>query len=829
MAKTPKKNTNEESDNSNVPIVIEHDRIQIRPIVTEMRESYLDYAMSVITMRALPDIRDGLKPVHRRILYAMHEMGLTSGGRFRKSAAVVGEVLGKYHPHGDVAVYDSMVGMAQDFSYRYPLIFGQGNFGSIDGDNAAAMRYTEAKMSKMSSVFLQDLEKDTVAFRPNYDQTRNEPIVLPTIVTGLLLNGTLGIAVGMATNIPPHNLGEVIDACLHFNENPESTTEDLMEFIQGPDFPTGAVAYDKKDILHAYQTGRGGVTVRGEAEIIEQKGGQFQIIVSSLPYRTNKANFVESIADLVRDKKIDGIKGLRDESTREMRVVVDLKSGAHPQKVLNYLYKHTQLESVFHYNLVALVDGIPQTLSLKNFIEEFIKHRREVITRRTKFDLNKARDREHILLGLKKALDFIDEVISIIRGSRDAGAAKEALIKRFKFSDLQATAILEMRLQKLAGLERKAVETELKEKQILIAELESILTNYKKVTKIIGDELVSVRAIYADDRKTKIVKGGLKSMNEEDLIPEKESVLVYTAGGYVKRTDPMEYRKQNRGGVGTIDIETKEEDFVTMLIDANTHADLLFFTNQGRAYQIRMYDIPEGKRATKGKSINNFISLGGDERVTSILPISKQDKAKFESLMLVTKNGTAKKVAYESFKDVRRSGLLAISLEKGDELISVLALEKGNEVLLVSSHGQSIRFKESDIRQMGRGAAGVIGMKLEKSDFIINVNSISKDKNDLTLFTISEKGLGKRTKLSEYKVQKRGGSGILTAKVTEKTGSIISARIAGTEGELIAISKKGQTLRTDMSSVPVLGRSTQGVSIMKLRAGDSLASLAVID
>ena len=829
MAKTPKKNTNEESDNSNVPIVIEHDRIQIRPIVTEMRESYLDYAMSVITMRALPDIRDGLKPVHRRILYAMHEMGLTSGGRFRKSAAVVGEVLGKYHPHGDVAVYDSMVGMAQDFSYRYPLIFGQGNFGSIDGDNAAAMRYTEAKMSKISSVFLQDLEKDTVAFRPNYDQTRNEPIVLPTIVPGLLLNGTLGIAVGMATNIPPHNLGEVIDACLHFNENPESTTEDLMEFIQGPDFPTGAVAYDKKDILHAYQTGRGGVTVRGEAEIIEQKGGQFQIIVSSLPYRTNKANFVESIADLVRDKKIDGIKGLRDESTREMRVVVDLKSGAHPQKVLNYLYKHTQLESVFHYNLVALVDGIPQTLSLKNFIEEFIKHRREVITRRTKFDLNKARDREHILLGLKKALDFIDEVISIIRGSRDAGAAKEALIKRFKFSDLQATAILEMRLQKLAGLERKAVETELKEKQILIAELESILTNYKKVTKIIGDELVSVRAIYADDRKTKIVKGGLKSMNEEDLIPEKESVLVYTAGGYVKRTDPMEYRKQNRGGVGTIDIETKEEDFVTMLIDANTHADLLFFTNQGRAYQIRMYDIPEGKRATKGKSINNFISLGGDERVTSILPISKQDKAKFESLMLVTKNGTAKKVAYESFKDVRRSGLLAISLEKGDELISVLALEKGNEVLLVSSHGQSIRFKESDIRQMGRGAAGVIGMKLEKSDFIINVNSISKDKNDLTLFTISEKGLGKRTKLSEYKVQKRGGSGILTAKVTEKTGSIVSARIAGTEGELIAISKKGQTLRTDMSSVPVLGRSTQGVSIMKLRAGDSLASLAVID
>ncbi len=830
MAKISKKSSaGAEEKNPNTPILIEHDKIQVRPIVTEMRESYLDYSMSVITMRALPDIRDGLKPVHRRILYAMHEMGLTPSARFRKSAAVVGDVLGKYHPHGDTAVYDSMVGMAQDFSYRYPLIHGQGNFGSIDGDGAAAMRYTEAKMSKIATVFLQDLEKDTVNWRPNYDQTRNEPVVLPTIVPGLLLNGTLGIAVGMATNIPPHNLGEVMDACLHFNENPEATTEDLLEFIQGPDFPTGAVAYDKKDILHAYQTGRGGVTVRGEAEIVEQKGGQFQIIITSLPYRVVKANFVESIAELVHEKKIDGIKGLRDESTRDMRVVIDLKTGAHPQKILNYLYKHTQLEGNFNYNLVALVDGIPQTLSLKNFIEEFIKHRREVITRRTQFDLKKAEDREHILLGLKKALDFIDEVIKIIRASKDGPAAKEALIKRFKFSDLQATAILEMRLQKLAGLERKAVELELKEKQDLIAELKSILANPKKVTKIINDELTYVRTTYADERKTKIVKGGLKSMNEEDLIPEKESVLVYTAGGYVKRTDPMEYRKQNRGGVGTIDIETKEEDFVTMLVDANTHADLLFFTNQGRAYQIRMYDIPEGRRATKGKSINNFLSLGADERVTSILPISKQDKARFESLMLVTKNGTAKKVAYESFKDVRRSGLIAITLDKADELISVLALEKGDEVMLVSSLGQSIRFKESDIRQMGRTASGVIGMKLEKSDFIINVNSVSKDNKDLTLFTISEKGLGKRTKLTEYKVQKRGGSGILTSKVTDKTGPLISARIAGDDGELIAISKKGQTIRTDLKSVPVLGRSTQGVSIMKLRAGDGLASLAILD
>jgi len=820
MAKTPKEEPK---------IIVEHDRIMERPIVTEMRESYLDYAMSVITSRALPDVRDGLKPVHRRILFAMHEMGLTSGGRFRKSAAVVGEVLGKFHPHGDASVYDAMVGMAQDFSYRYPLVFGQGNFGSIDGDGAAAMRYTEAKMSKISNVFLQDLEKNTVNFRPNYDQTRKEPVVLPSIVPGLLLNGTLGIAVGMATNIPPHNLNEVMDACLHFNDNPESTTEDLMEFIQGPDFPTGAIAYNKKDMLHAYQTGRGGVVVRGEAEIVELKGGQFQIIITSLPYRTVKANFVESIANLVHEKKIDGIKGLRDESTRDMRVVIDLKTAAHPQKVLNYLYKHTQLENTFHYNLVALVDGIPQTLSLKSFVEEFIKHRREVIVRRTEFDLAKAKDREHILLGLKKALDFIDEVIKIIRASKDGAAAKEALIKRFKFSDLQATAILEMRLQKLAGLERKAVELELKEKQDLIAELESILKNPKKVTKIISTELEDVKKNYGDDRRTKIVKGGLKSMNEEDLIPEKESVLVYTAGGYVKRTDPTEYRKQNRGGVGSIDIETKEEDFVTMLVDANTHADLLFFTNQGRAYQIRMFDIPEGKRATKGKSINNFISLTADERVTSILPIGKNDKAKFESLMLVTKNGTAKKVAYEAFKDVRRSGLIAITLEKGDELISVLALEKNDDVLLVTKQGQSIRFKETDIRQMGRTAAGVIGMKLDKTDAVIGVNSVSKGMENLTIFTISENGLGKRTKLSEYKVQKRGGSGIITSKVTAKTGEIISARIAGDDGELIAISKKGQTLRTDLSAVPVLGRSTQGVSIMKLRAGDQLASLAILN
>jgi DNA gyrase subunit A len=797
-------------------------------ISKEMKDSFIDYAMSVITDRALPDVRDGLKPVHRRILYAMHEMGLTYSSRFRKSATVVGDVLGKYHPHGDVAVYDSMVGMAQDFSYRYPLIFGQGNFGSIDGDGAAAMRYTEAKMARISTELLRDLEKETVDFRPNYDQTRKEPIVLPTAVPSLLLNGTLGIAVGMATNIPPHNLGECLDATLHLIKEPDATTEDLLEHIKGPDFPMGGLIYGQADILHAYSTGRGGIVTRGEAEINEQKNGVFQIIITSIPYRVNKSALIESIASLVQEKKLEGIKGLRDESAKDIRIAIDLKSGVHPQKVLNYIYKHTQLEQSFNFNLVALVDGVPQTLSLKSILSLFITHRQVVVKRRTEFDLRKAKDREHILLGLKKALDHIDKVISVIRASKDTAVAKLNLMKEFKFSELQAVAILEMRLQKLAGLERKNVELELKEKQELIKELESLLASPKKMLALIASELEAIKEKYNDERRTRVIKGGVKAINEEDLIPEKESVLVYTKGGYVKRTDPGEYRTQKRGGVGVVDIETKEEDFVTMLMSANTHSDLLFFTNRGKAYQIKMYDIPEGKRATKGKSIMNFISLEDNERVTSILPISKETKKTVESLLMVTSQGVVKKVSAESFKDVRRSGLIAIKLDKADELSTVLPITKGDDVMLATTLGQSIRFKESDVREMGRAAGGVRAMKLGKGDFIVGVDRIAKGDNSQSFLVMGSNGLGKKTKVTEYKTQKRGGSGIKTAKVTPKTGKLIVAKIVGEESEIIAVSQKGQVIRVGLASIPTSGRQTQGVTIMKLRPGDSIASITCL-
>ena len=821
MPKEENSPASEKKDNNHINVIPVN-------ISKEMKESYLDYAMSVITARALPDVRDGLKPVHRRILYAMHEMGLNYQGRFRKSAAVVGDVLGKYHPHGDVAVYDSMVGMAQDFSYRYPLIFGQGNFGSIDGDGAAAMRYTEAKMAKISNEVLRDLEKETVDFRPNYDQTRQEPVVLPTAVPNLLLNGTLGIAVGMATNIAPHNLTETIDATIHLIENQEATTEDLMEFIQGPDFPTGGIIYSKADILHAYSTGRGGIITRGEAEIVEQKSETFQIIITSIPYRVNKADLIASIAELVQEKKLEGIKGIRDESTRDIRIVIDLKSGIHPQKVLNYIYKHSQLESTFHFNIVALVDGVPQTLSLKSLLAEFISHRQIVVKRRTEFDLRKAKEREHILLGLKKALDHIDQVIKVIRASKDTAVAKLNLMKEFKFSDLQTVAILEMKLQKLAGLERKNVELELEEKQKLIKELADLLANPKKMMKVISDELRDIKEKYGDDRRTRVVKGGVKAINEEDLIPEKESVLVFTKGGYVKRTDPSEYHTQKRGGVGVIDIEPKEEDFVTNLVSANTHSDLLFFTNRGKAYQIKMYDIPEGKRATKGKSVMNFISLDGDERVTSILPVDKETKKTVEHLIMVTKHGVAKKVSAESFKDVRRSGLIAISLDKNDELESVLPVVKGDDIILATTLGQSIRFKESDVREMGRSAGGVRAIKLKKGDFVIGVDIVVKGQNTVAFLTMGAEGRGKKTAIKEYKTQKRGGSGIKTAKVTAKTGKLIVAKVVGDESEIIAVSQKGQVIRVDLKSIPTSGRQTQGVTIMKLRPGDSIASIACL-
>lgn len=802
-------------------------RLVSRSITSEMKESFIDYAMSVITDRALPDVRDGLKPVHRRILYAMNEIGLNASAKTRKSATVVGEVLGKYHPHGDVAVYDSMVKMAQDFSMRYPLIVGQGNFGSIDGDGAAAMRYTEAKMSRIAGEMLKDIDKETVDFRPNYDGTHNEPVVLPAVAPNLLLNGTLGIAVGMATNIPPHNLVEVVDAVMHLADNKNATTEDLLQFIKGPDFPTGGIIFNEKDIHHAYATGRGGIVVRGVADIVETKSGQFQIVITEIPYRVNKAeSLIAGIADLVRDKKVEGIKGLRDESTKDIRVVIDLKNGSQPQKVLNTLYKHTQLEETFHLNLVALVDGVPQTLSLKSILVEFLKHRDEVVKRRTAYDLKKAQEREHILLGLTIALDNIDRVIKLIRASKTVEDARAGLMKEFKLSEIQANAILEMRLQKLAGLERQKVEDELKEVQAFIKEMKELLASPAKILKVIKNELAEIKEKYGDERRTKVIKGGVKVLSVEDLVPDEENALVLTAGGYIKRTNPDEYRRQKRGGVGVVDLDTKEEDFVTNFLTTSTHSDLLFFTDKGKAYQIKMYDIPEGKRATRGKSVMNFISLSDDEKITSILAMPKEKKGSVGSLFMVTENGTAKKVSTKSFQDVRASGIIAIKLAPADKLVSAELVEKDDDISIVTRDGQSIRFKESAIREMGRGAGGVRGIKLEKGDKVVGAHVIKPEWKSGHLLVISANGYGKRTELSEYKVQGRGGSGILTSKLTTKTGVVISSQVVtDEEDEVIAISKKSQVVRVGVKEIPALGRQTQGVRIMKLREGDSIASL----
>ncbi len=798
-------------------------------ISSEMKVSYLDYAMSVITQRALPDVRDGLKPVHRRILYAMNEMGLTSSAKFRKSAAVVGDVLGKYHPHGDVAVYDTMVKMAQTFSYRYPLILGQGNFGSVDGDSAAAMRYTEAKMSRLSSDLLNDIDKNTVDFRPNYDGSRKEPIVLPAAMPNLVLNGTLGIAVGMATNIPPHNISEVIDACVTLIDKDGVTNEDILDHIKGPDFPTGGMIFADKEMRHAYVSGRGGVVCRGEAEILETKQGLFQIIITSIPYRVNKSELIVHIADLVRDKKLEGIKDIRDESTKDIRVVIDLKNGIHPQKVLNYIYKHSELETKFHFNTLALLDGVPQTLSFKSMLEAFLAHRQVVIRRRTQFDLDKALEREHILIGLKKALDHIEAIIKTIKKSKDTPTAQLNLMKEFKFSDRQANAILEMRLQKLAGLERKNIELELEEKQKLIKELKTLLASERKILELIKTEMLEIKAKYGDARRTKVVRGGVKEISEEDLVEDKESALVFTQGGYVKRTDPAEYRVQKRGGVGVVDLNTKEEDIVSILLTTSTHSDLLFFTDKGKAYQMKMYDIPEGRRATRGKSIMNFLSLSADENVTSILPMPKSLKDEKMSLAMLTKNGTIKKVSADSFKDVRRSGLIAIKLEQGDELLSAFFTRKGDSVILATKKGQSIRFKEADVREMGRAAGGVRGVKLGKGDAVVGADVVRPDFKNPNMLVMMENGYGKRTPMKEYKIQKRGGSGMKTAKTTPKTGDVIAAKIVTDElTQVIAMSKKSQVVKVDISTIPTLGRATQGVRIMKPREGDSLASVTCL-
>ena len=804
-----------------------------RPIIAEMQESYLDYAMSVIVSRALPDVRDGLKPVHRRILYAMWNIGLKPGAKSRKSATVVGEVLGKYHPHGDMAVYDSMVRMAQDFSLRYPLIKGQGNFGSMDGDSAAAMRYTEAKLANIAEELLTDIEKETVNFIPNYDGTHKEPTVLPAKLPNLLINGTMGIAVGMATSIAPHNLGEIIDGTIHLIDNPDATVDDLFNFIKGPDFPTGGIIFDTNEIKQTYATGKGGVVVRAKTEIIESNGGTFKIIVSEVPYQVNKAAILEKIAELVKDKKIEGIKDLRDESSKEgVRVVIELKKDAYPKKILNTLFKLTDLQTTFHSNMLALIDGIqPRVLTLKMILEEYIKHRQNVVKKRTECDLAKAKDRAHILEGLMMALVKIDAVIKTIKQSRDKDAAKINLIKQFKLSERQAIAILEMRLQQLANLERLKIEQELKEKLALIKELESILKSTKKILDIIRKELIDLKKKYNNERRTQIVAHGAKSFSTEDLIPNEDTIVTITKDGYIKRLPPETFRTQSRGGKGVVGLTTKEEDAVEQFFTTTTHSDILFFTTKGRIFQLKAYDIPKGSRTAKGQAIVNFLQLAPDEKISSALPLSELGDYKY--LVMVTKKGNIKKVDLTDFDNIRRSGLIAIRLKKNDDLEWVKPSTGKEEIILVTSLGQAIRFKESQVRPMGRAASGVRGIRLKGSDQVIGMDIIDPALTKIgQLLTVMTNGFGKRSNLNNYKIQGRGGSGIKTAKITPKTGNIVAATVVNSkavEEDMLIISANGQVIRLPLKSVNILGRATQGIRLMKFKeTNDQVASVTFI-
>lgn len=806
-----------------------HDsKIFSKDIAEEMRSAYLDYAMSVITARALPDVRDGLKPVQRRILYAMFGMGLRSSVKTRKSATVVGETLGKYHPHGNLAVYEAMAKMTQNFVTRYPLVTGQGNFGSIDGDPPAAERYTEAKMSSYAEKMMEDIEKKTVGFVPNYENTLDEPTVLPAKVPNLLVNGTLGIAVGMATDIPPHNLREVSDALVHMLENSDVSTEDLLRYIKGPDFPMGAIAYDKKAMAQAYATGRGGVLVRGEVEIAENKDGM-NLIIKSIPYRVNKARLIEKIGELVRDKKIEGISDLRDESTDDIRIVVELKSNAQPHRLQNALYKHTQLEEMYHYNIVGLLDGVPQTFTLHQLLQAYIDHRRVIVKRSVSFNLERAKGRAHILEGLKKALDHIDKIIALIRKSREVSDARKALMKDFRFSEVQANAILEMRLQKLAGLERKKVEDELKELKETIKRLEGILQSKKKIDDEVKKGIQEVRGLFGDDRRTKIISQAHDAVADEDLIPERQCIIMITGGGYVKRTTHDEYKRQRRGGVGTKGAELKEEDFTTISLSASSHDTLYFFTDKGKVYQLKAYEIPEAKRVGKGRALVNFISIDADERVTSIVPVS-QDVQKNIYLFFVTCRGVIKKVAVSQFENIRKTGIIAVLLEKGDQLVNTMFCTNEDTVVIVSRNGKAIRFAAREVRASGRSAKGVRGIRLAKDDGVIGASVVrSNMRIKSCLLTISEKGYGKQTKVSAFKIQKRGGSGIKAAEVTAKTGKIVGTHILpeGMDDELITMSRKGQMVRMSSAEIPSRGRQTQGVRVMRLKGDDILTASAM--
>lgn len=801
------------------------EKIIDRDINEEMKTAYISYAMSVIVQRALPDVRDGLKPVHRRILYAMHEDGITSDKPYRKCANTVGSVLGRYHPHGDASVYDAMVRMAQDFSLRYMLIDGHGNFGSIDGDGAAAMRYTEARMAKISNYMLADIEKNTVDFMPNYDDRLQEPTVLPARIPALLINGSNGIAVGMATNIPPHNLSEVIDGIIKVIEEDNITNEDLMQVIKGPDFPTGGQILGREGIREAYTTGRGKITVRAEAEIEEMSGNRQRIIVTSLPYQVNKARLIENISQLVRDKRIEGISDLRDESDRNdrVRIVVELKRDANAQVVLNQLYKNTQMQDTFGAIMLALVNGEPKILTLKQCIEHYLDHRKEVVVRRTRFELEKAEARAHILEGLKIALDNIDEVINIIRSSYDD--PKERLMERFGLTDIQAQAILDMRLKTLSGLQREKIEEEYNELMKLIAHLKEILASEKLIFDIIKEELIEVKEKFGDDRKTKIVAAA-DDFEMEDLIKEEQTVIALTHFGYIKRMPVDTYKSQRRGGKGITGIATREEDFVKQIFTASTHDMILFFSNKGKVYKLKGYEIPEAGRTAKGTAIVNLLSLDNGEKISAVIPIQNFAEGKY--LLMATKNGLIKKTALKEYDSTRKTGLQGITLKQDDELISVRLTDGEDNVVLVTREGICITFDEKDVRPIGRVSQGVIGIKLDKEDEVIGMESIVTG-SKATLLAITENGFGKRTELDEYRVQARGGRGVITYKITPKTGKLVGIRIAAGEEDVMLITDTGTIIRLAVKDISVLGRSTQGVTLMRTNDGGKVVSIELVE
>ena len=793
----------------------QEEKIIVRNIEEEMKTSYIDYAMSVIVSRALPDVRDGLKPVHRRILYSMYEDGITSDKPYRKCANTVGSVLGRYHPHGDSSVYDAMVRMAQDFSMRYMLIDGHGNFGSIDGDGAAAMRYTEARMAKIAEQMLVDIEKNTVDFMPNYDDRLQEPTVLPAKVPALLVNGSSGIAVGMATNIPPHNLSEVIDGAIKVIDEDNITDEDLMKVIKGPDFPTEGIILGREGIKEAYTTGRGKITVRAEAEIEEMNGNKRRIVVSSLPYQVNKARLIENIAVLTRDKRIEGISDIRDESDREhkVRIVIELKRDANPQVVLNQLYKNTQMQDTFGVIMIALVNGEPKLLTLKQCLEYYIDHRKDVILRRTKFDLDKAEARAHILEGLRIAIDNIDEVIKIIRESYDD--AKEKLMERFGLSEIQAQAILDMQLKRLSGLQREKIEEEYNELMKLIARLKEILASETLVYQLIKEELLEIKEKFGDERKTKIVAAE-GEIDMDDLIKEEQTIVALTNFGYIKRAPIDTYRSQRRGGKGITGIATREEDFVKKIFTASTHDTILFFSNKGKMYKLRGYEIPEAGRTAKGTAIVNLLSLDADEKVSTIIPIQNFAEGKY--LLFATKNGLIKKTALTEYVSSRKTGLQAISLKEDDELIDVKLTDGQDNVVLVTRNGMCITFDEKDVRAMGRVSQGVLGIRVDNDDCVIGMESVIRD-SKATLLAITENGFGKRTELDEYRVQIRGGKGVITYKVTAKTGKIVGIKIVTENDDVMMITDTGTVIRLEVKEISVLGRSTQGVTLMRTNEG----------